>query len=64
MKRIQCEGEALQPSKVVCIGQNYVAHIEELNSAMPDQPVIFIKPNSSISDEIHLHGGDEISLRR
>ncbi len=60
MNSIQCEGEILQPSKVVCVGQNYVAHIEELNSAMPDQPVIFIKPNSAISDQIQLQGGDEV----
>jgi len=60
MNSIQCEDEIIQPSKVVCVGQNYVAHIEELNSALPDQPVIFIKPNSSISDEIHLHGEDEV----
>ncbi len=60
MNSIQCEGEVLQPSKVVCVGQNYVAHIEELNSAIPDQPVIFIKPNSAISDVIYLHGEDEV----
>ncbi len=60
MNSIKSEGKTLQPSKVVCVGQNYVAHIEELNSAIPDQPVIFIKPNSAISDEIQLRGEDEI----
>ncbi|MEH6457198.1 MAG: fumarylacetoacetate hydrolase family protein [Cocleimonas sp.] len=57
---MQIEDETLQPSKVVCIGRNYVAHIEELNNAIPDQPVIFIKPNSAISDNINLNGEDEI----
>ncbi len=60
MNNIQIENETLQPSKVVCIGRNYVAHIEELNNVVPDEPVIFIKPNSSISDEIHLQGEEEI----
>ncbi|QCT94094.1 fumarylacetoacetate hydrolase family protein [Caminibacter mediatlanticus TB-2] len=38
--------------KVVCVGRNYVEHIEELNNEFPTEPVYFIKPNSCISDEI------------
>lgn len=34
--------------KIICIGRNYVKHIEELNSEQPDEPVIFLKPDSSI----------------
>lgn len=34
--------------KIICIGRNYVKHIEELNSERPDEPVIFLKPDSSI----------------
>ena len=60
MNNIQIEDGTLQPSKVVCIGRNYVAHIEELNNVVPDQPVIFIKPNSAISDEIHFQDEEEI----
>ena len=60
MNNIQIEDKTLQPSKVVCIGRNYAAHIEELNNAVPDQPVIFIKPNSAISNEIQLNSGEEI----
>ena len=60
MKNILCQNKNIQPSKVVCIGRNYVAHIEELNNAVPEQPVIFIKPNSAISTEIVLTGNDEI----
>ncbi|MFN5252421.1 MAG: fumarylacetoacetate hydrolase family protein, partial [Bacteroidota bacterium] len=30
--------------KIVCIGRNYSEHIKELNNAVPDEPVIFIKP--------------------
>ncbi|MFY9074046.1 2-keto-4-pentenoate hydratase [Malaciobacter mytili] len=40
------------PSKVVCIGRNYVDHIKELNNEVPQEMVFFIKPNSSISDSL------------
>lgn len=42
----------LVPSKVVCIGRNYVEHIQELNNEMPTEPVLFIKPNSAISNQL------------
>lgn len=34
--------------KIICIGQNYLEHIEELNSNRSESPVIFLKPDSSI----------------
>ncbi len=34
--------------KIICIGHNYKKHIEELNSPYPDNPVFFLKPDSSI----------------
>ncbi len=34
--------------KIICIGRNYAKHIEELNSAKPTEPVIFLKPDSAI----------------
>lgn len=42
----------LVPSKVVCVGRNYVEHIQELNNEMPTEPVLFIKPNSAISNQL------------
>jgi 2-keto-4-pentenoate hydratase/2-oxohepta-3-ene-1,7-dioic acid hydratase in catechol pathway len=30
--------------RVFCIGRNYTGHVSELNSAMPEKPVVFIKP--------------------
>jgi 2-keto-4-pentenoate hydratase/2-oxohepta-3-ene-1,7-dioic acid hydratase in catechol pathway len=48
------------PSKVVCIGRNYVDHIKELNNETPTEPVIFMKPNSAISNEININASDEI----
>lgn len=53
-------GKQMSPSKVVCVGRNYVDHIKELNNAMPSEPVIFVKPNSAISSELVLAGNDEI----
>lgn len=41
------------PSKVVCIGRNYVEHIEELGNEVPSSMVVFNKPNSAISDTLH-----------
>ncbi len=34
--------------KIICIGRNYADHISELNNEKPDEPVIFLKPDSSI----------------
>lgn len=52
MNQITLSGKKVSPSKVVCIGRNYVDHIKELNNEMPDQAVIFVKPNSAITDNI------------
>ena len=36
------------PSKIVCIGRNYAAHAKELGNAPPAEPLLFLKPNSSL----------------
>ena len=41
------------PSKIICIGRNYVDHINELNNEVPDEMVVFMKPNSAISDDLY-----------
>lgn len=60
MKTIKLEGKSLYPSKIVCIGQNYVEHIRELGNEIPSQPVFFLKPNSAISEEVRAGGQDVI----
>lgn len=35
-------------SKVVCVGKNYAAHAEEMGTAAPEDPVIFMKPSTAI----------------
>ena len=37
-----------QPSKIVAVGLNYSDHARELNLAVPDEPVLFIKPATSV----------------
>jgi len=34
--------------KIICIGRNYSEHVSELNNEKPDDPVVFMKPDSSI----------------
>ena len=60
MQTVLFDGQPISPSKVVCIGRNYVEHIAELNNEVPTEPVIFVKPNSAISTEIKTHVVDAI----
>jgi 2-keto-4-pentenoate hydratase/2-oxohepta-3-ene-1,7-dioic acid hydratase in catechol pathway len=39
---------AVKPSKIVCVGRNYLAHAQELGNAVPPQPMIFLKPPSAL----------------
>ena len=52
MKKITYKGELLTPSKVVCIGRNYVEHIKELGNEIPEDMVVFNKPNSAVTDRL------------
>ncbi|HSQ26590.1 MAG TPA: fumarylacetoacetate hydrolase family protein [Anaerolineales bacterium] len=38
----------VMPSKILCIGRNYAAHAREHNSPVPDVPMLFLKPTSSM----------------
>jgi len=37
-----------RPSKIVCVGRNYVAHAAELGNEVPTEPLIFLKPPSAL----------------
>jgi 2-keto-4-pentenoate hydratase/2-oxohepta-3-ene-1,7-dioic acid hydratase in catechol pathway len=39
---------SLAPSKIVCVGRNYAAHAKELGNEVPKQPLLFLKPPSSL----------------
>lgn len=53
MTTITRNNKPITPNKIICVGRNYVEHIQELNNEMPEEPVLFIKPNSAISTELY-----------
>ncbi len=60
MNSIRCNGKKECPSKVVCVGRNYVEHALELGNEVPDEVVIFMKPNSAIAEDIVVRGAEVI----
>jgi len=38
----------VNPSKIICVGRNYVAHAEEHDAEVPQEPLLFFKPPSSV----------------
>lgn len=46
------------PSKVVCIGRNYVEHIHELGNEIPSSMVVFNKPNSAVTGTLRFISDD------
>ncbi|MCS6117602.1 fumarylacetoacetate hydrolase family protein [Shewanella baltica] len=49
MKSVVLGEKRIVPTKIVCIGRNYVEHIHELGNDIPDDMVVFLKPNSAMS---------------
>jgi 2-keto-4-pentenoate hydratase/2-oxohepta-3-ene-1,7-dioic acid hydratase in catechol pathway len=47
----------LTPSKIVCVGRNYMEHAREMGNEMPKEPLIFLKPPSAV-----IANGDPIVL--
>lgn len=39
--------------KIICIGKNYAAHAKEMKSAVPTEPVFFMKPDTSLLQKGH-----------
>jgi 2-keto-4-pentenoate hydratase/2-oxohepta-3-ene-1,7-dioic acid hydratase in catechol pathway len=46
-----------RPSKIVCVGRNYLEHARELGNEVPERPLLFFKPPSALVEE-----GDAIVL--
>jgi len=40
--------EPIRPGKLICIGRNYAEHAKEMQSAIPTEPMIFLKPATSL----------------
>lgn len=58
MQAVSFAQHTITPSKIVCIGRNYVAHIEELGNEVPEDMVVFLKPNSALGTTLYA-GRDE-----
>src|SRR6185503_10932542 len=41
----------ITPTKIVCVGRNYIEHAKELGNEVPKEPLIFLKPPSSLLNE-------------
>ncbi|KFN40599.1 MAG: 2-keto-4-pentenoate hydratase [Sulfuricurvum sp. MLSB] len=58
MNTVRFADQLCTPSKVVCIGRNYVEHIYELGNEIPSSMVVFNKPNSAITDTLSFISDD------
>lgn len=47
----------INPTKIVCVGLNYIDHARELNMEVPEEPILFLKPTSSI-----IYNGENIVI--
>ncbi len=53
MNTVYLGNKKVKPSKIVCIGRNYVSHIDEVSgNVIPDDMVVFNKPNSAIASRL------------
>ena len=46
--QISVNGQLFAPNRIFCIGKNYHGHVKELGGKTPEEPVVFMKPVSSI----------------
>lgn len=55
MNSVRLEESLVHPSKILCVGRNYLEHIHELNNPIPEQMVVFSKPSTSISSQLNAY---------
>ena len=60
MNTVLLDSVSVTPSKVVCVGRNYVEHIQELANEVPAEPVLFNKPNSAISVDLFFNADEPV----
>lgn len=59
--QIQAGNRLIRPGKIVCVGRNYVEHIQELGNEIPENMVLFVKPATSLTDKLlSSHCGEEL----
>tara|TARA_R110000744_G_scaffold76679_1_gene151840 strand:+ start:104 stop:715 length:612 start_codon:yes stop_codon:yes gene_type:complete len=52
MKSVKVDEGYITPSKIICVGRNYAEHISELGNEVPDNMVLFNKPNAAIGQQL------------
>lgn len=60
MGSVKLGNKSIQPTKILCVGRNYVDHIKELNNPVPDHMVVFNKPPSSITTQLNSYQGEPL----
>ena len=48
LTKVRLLAPVIPRSKIVCIGKNYADHAAEMGGVVPDEPIIFIKPNTTV----------------
>ena len=48
LSKVRLLAPVIPRSKVVCIGKNYADHAAEMGGVVPQEPIIFLKPNTSV----------------
>jgi 2-keto-4-pentenoate hydratase/2-oxohepta-3-ene-1,7-dioic acid hydratase in catechol pathway len=52
MNSVKVNNTYITPSKIICVGRNYALHISELGNEVPDDMVLFMKPNAAIGEQL------------
>jgi 2-keto-4-pentenoate hydratase/2-oxohepta-3-ene-1,7-dioic acid hydratase in catechol pathway len=53
MNKISFNGRFVHPTKIICVGRNYVEHVAELGNELPTSMVLFMKPISCVRDTLY-----------
>ena len=48
LTKVRLLAPVIPRSKIVCVGKNYADHAAEMGGVVPDEPIIFIKPNTTV----------------
>ena len=46
---VSLDAPITDPSKIICVGRNYMSHIEEMREEVPSEPIFFLKPPSALT---------------
>ena len=60
MRSVKLDNNYITPSQIVCVGRNYINHISELGNEIPDNMVIFLKPNSAIGNQLRSYNQETL----